>query len=564
MSKKRIVVIGGTAAGPKAAARAKRLDQEAEITLLQKAPELSMASCGYPYYVAGTFKERDKLLCTPAGVVRDPAFFAGAKGITAMVATEVTGIDRTAKTVSWKRVDTGETGHLPYETLILCTGSVPKIPPIPGRELPGVTALSSLADADQLRALAETAKGQKAVIIGGGLIGMETCEALVTAGLDVTVVEALPQILGFLDPELALLVENHARTKGATILTGVGIAAILGQDNKVSGVRLADGQELPCQLVVMAVGVAPNVTLARAAGLTLGATGGIATDEYMCTADPDIYAAGDCVEVKNRLTGAMTLAPYGDLANLEGRVAGENAVLGNVARFPGTIGSGICKVFDFAAGATGLSERRAREAGFDVVTAVNASPDKPGFMGAKPVISKIVVDAKTGRILGFACVGAGNVNRQVAEMAMAILGNLTVDAVAMADLPYAPPYSLAIDHAIATAHIVQNKMRGLMRGESSLAVKARLDAGEKPYLLDVRGPKEFEAMRLGLGETLVPLGQLRKRLGELPADKNAPIITYCKVSMRGYEAQRVLYANGYTNVSVMEGGLLAWPFKREK
>ncbi len=564
MSKKRIVVIGGTAAGPKAAARAKRLDEEAEVTLFQKTPELSMASCGYPYYVAGEVRERAKLISTPAGVARDPAFFAGAKGVAAMVGTEVTAIDRQAKTVAWKRLDTGETGHVPYDKLILATGSVPKLPPLPGRELEGVATLASLADADRLRALAETGKGQRAVIVGGGLIGMETCEALVTAGMEVTVVEALPQILGFLDPELALLVENHARTKGATVITGVGIAAIVGRDGRVSGVRLADGRELPCGLVVMAVGVAPNVALAKAAGIALGPTGGIATDEHMRTSDPDIYAAGDCVEVKNRLTGAPMHAPYGDLANLEGRVAGENAALGDVARFPGTIGSGICKVFDFAAASTGLSERRAREAGFEVVTAISAGPDKPGFMGTKPLVSKMVADAATGRILGFACVGAGNVNRQVPEMAMAILGGLTVDDVAMADLPYAPPFSLAIDHAIAAAHVLQNKMRGLMRGASSLEVKARLDAGETPFLLDVRGQAEFDKMRLGIGETLIPVGQLRKRLRELPGDKNTPIVVYCMVSMRGYEAQRVLLANGYADVTVMEGGLTAWPFEREK
>ncbi|MEA4858638.1 FAD-dependent oxidoreductase [Solidesulfovibrio sp.] len=564
MSTKRIVVIGGTAAGPKAAARAKRLDETAQVTLLQKAPELSMASCGYPYYVAGEVKARDSLLATPAGVVRDPAFFAGAKGITAMVGTEVMAIDRTAKTVAWKKAATGETGVVPYDKLILATGSVAKVPPIPGRELAGVTTLASLADADRLRELAASGKGKPAVIVGGGLIGMESCEALVAAGMEVTVVEALPTILSFLDPELALIVEKHARSKGARIVTGVGIAEILGEGGAVTGVRLADGRELPAALVVMAIGVAPNTALAKAAGLALGKSGGIVVDAHMRTSDPDIYAAGDCVEVKNRLTGQPMHAPFGDLANLEGRVAGENAVLGDVATFPGTIGSGICKVFDCAAASTGLSERRAREAGFEVVTAVNASPDKPGFMGAKPVVSKLIAEAGTGRILGFACVGLGNVNRQAAEMAMAILGGLTVDDVAMADLPYAPPFSLAIDHAIATAHVLQNKMRGLMRGETSVAVKARLEAGEKPFLLDVRGPKEFEEMRLGLGETLVPLGQLRKRLGELPADRHAPVVAYCKVSMRGYEAQRVLEAAGYDNVTVMEGGLVAWPFALEK
>ncbi len=564
MSRKRIVVIGGTAAGPKAAARAKRLDENAEVTLLQKAPNLSMASCGYPYYVAGSVKERDKLLATPAGVVRDPAFFAGAKGVAALTGTEVTAIDRAAHTVAWKRTASGETGHLPYDKLIIATGSNPKVPPIPGRELAGVTTLASLEDADLLREKAKAMPGGRAVIVGGGLIGMETCEALTDAGLAVTVVEALPQILGFLDPELALLVENHAKAKGAAVLTGVGLSEILGANGAVSGVRLADGRELPCSLVVLAIGVAPNVALAKAAGLELGTTGGIKTDAHMRTSDPDIYAAGDCVEVTNRLTGQPMLAPYGDLANLEGRVAGENAALGDTATFPGTIGSGICKVFDFAAGSTGLSERRAREDGIDVVSAVNAGSDIPGFMGAKLLVSKIVAEAKTGRILGFSCVGPGNVNRQVAEMAMAILGGLTVDDLAMADLPYAPPYSLAIDHAIASAHILQNKMRGLMRSVGNGKIKARLDAGDRPFLLDVRGPKEFERTRLGLGETLIPVGQLRKRLAELPQDKTAPIVAYCGVSMRAYEAQRMLLAAGYDNVTVMEGGLAAWPFAREK
>jgi len=564
MAAPRIVVIGGTAAGPKAAARAKRLAEQAEVTLLQKAPELSMASCGYPYYVAGEVTDRGKLLSTGAGVIRDPAFFAGAKGVAAMVDTEATAIDREKRTVAWKNLKTGQTGHLPYDKLILATGAKPRVPPIPGRELAGVATLASLADADALRTIAAGGKGKKAVIVGGGLIGMETCEALITAGLEVTVVEALPRALGFLDPELAMLVENHARSKGATILTGVGLTEILGTNGAVSGVRLADGRELPCALCVMAIGVVPETGLAKAAGLAIGTTGGIATDVHMRTSDPNIYAAGDCVELEHRLTGKKVLAPFGDLANLEGRVAGENAVLGDVAAFPGTIGTGICKVFDFTAGSTGLSETRARQAGLNVVAALAAGPERPGFMGAKSLVSKIVADAATGRILGFQCVGAGNVNRQVAEMAMAVLAGLTVDDVAMADLPYAPPYSLAIDNAIAVAHVLQNKMRGLFHGVSNLQIKEELDAGKKPYLLDVRGPKEYEKMRLGVGEILIPVGQLRKRLGELPADKNTPIVTYCMVSMRGYEAERVLRANGFTNVTVMEGGISAWPFAREK
>jgi len=378
------------------------------------------------------------------------------------------------------------------------------------------------------------------------------------------VVELLPQVLMFLDGEMARHVENHMRAKGATVILNNGVAEFLGQDGALTGVRLNDGVELPCEVAVVAIGVAPNTALARDAGLEIGATGGIAVNEHMQTSDADIYAAGDCVEVLQRITGKKTLAPYGDLANLEGRVAGENCALGNVARFPGTIHSGICKVFDFTAGAVGLSERRAREEGFAVVTAINASPDKPGFMGAKLLISKLVADAATGRILGFQCLGPGDVSRQLAAMAMAVGHGATVADVCMADMPYAPPYSLAIDHFIATAHILENKMRGLMDGLSSVEVQAMLQNGSRPFLLDARSPAEFEEMRLGHGETLIPLGQLRKRLAELPQDKTAPIVAYCKISMRGYEAQRVLNHLGWTNVKVMEGGLMAWPFAREK
>jgi NADPH-dependent 2,4-dienoyl-CoA reductase/sulfur reductase-like enzyme/rhodanese-related sulfurtransferase len=564
MPAKRIVVVGGTAAGPKAAARAKRLNQAAEVVLLQKAPELSMASCGYPYYVSGGVADRDQLLCTPAGVVRDPLFFAGAKGVKALVGVEALAVDRQGKTVMYRKAGMTGTESISYDKLILCTGSTPRMPRFPGGELEGITALHSMSDADRLREIAMKGKGGKAVIAGGGLIGMETCEALASCGMDVTVVEKLPGILAFLDPELSMLVENHVRSKGVKILTSIGVAGFEGSDGHVKSVLLDDGRALDCDLVVMALGVAPNVKLARDAGLVIGETGGIVVDAHMRTSDQDVYAAGDCVEVYSRLTGGKALAPYGDLANLEGRVAGENAAMGDRAEFPGTIFSGICKVFDFAAGSTGLSRQKALDAGYDVITVVNASPDKPGFMGAKLLVSKMIADAGTGRILGFQCVGAGEVNRQVAEAAMAVMAGMTVEEACMADLPYAPPFSLAIDHFIATAHILDNKMRGLLKGVSCLEVQRDLDTGLKPYFLDVRGPKEFEEMRLGIGEKLIPLGQLRSRLDELPADKNTMIVTYCRVSMRGYEAQRILEAKGYEHVVVMEGGIMAWPFAREK
>jgi NADPH-dependent 2,4-dienoyl-CoA reductase/sulfur reductase-like enzyme/rhodanese-related sulfurtransferase len=561
---KRIVVIGGSAAGPKAAAKARRCDEHAEIVLLQKGPELSMASCGYPYYVGGFFDDRNLLLATPTGVVRDPKFYLNAKGIDARVSTEVTRIDRGEKRVVFTNLVTGESGSLTYDKLIIATGSIPKKPPVPGADLKGITTLQSMQDADFLRSVCDEKKIRDAVVIGGGLIGIETCEALQRAGFHVTVIEMLPQLLTFLDYDLAKLVENHIRSKGVNIITGNGIAEFRGRAGVLTSVQLQDGTELPCELAVVAIGVVPNTTLARAAGLDIGTTSGIVVDQYMQTSDPDIYAVGDCIEVLHRITGKKVLAPYGDLANLEGRVAGENAILGNRAIFPGTIQTGICKVFDFSAGATGLSEQAAKEHGFDPVTVINASPDLPGFMKGKLLVTKLVADRKTDRILGAQCAGPGNVNRQIAQWAMAILGKLTIDDMVNADLPYAPPFSLAIDHGIATAHLMQNKLLGRLKGISPEEVKAKLDHGEKPFLLDARNADEYDEMRIGIGETLIPLGTLRKKLPELPADKDREIITYCKISLRGYEAALILEAHGWKNVKVMEGGIAAWPYPREK
>ncbi|MDY0060496.1 MAG: FAD-dependent oxidoreductase [Myxococcota bacterium] len=563
-ARQRIVVIGGSAAGPKAAARARRLDETAAITILQKAPDLSMASCGYPYYVGGFFDDRNMLLCSPTGVVRDPRFFLKAKGIVARTGVEATRIDRAARLVEIRDLQTGATEEVPYDKLILATGARPRLPPVPGVELAGVTTLQSMQDADFLRRVRDERRIRKAVIIGGGLIGVETCEALHLAGLEITVVELLPQLLTFLDWQLAKLVENHVRAKGARVITDDGVTAFLGEDGQLRGVRLRSGAELDCELAVVAIGVIPNSGLAAAADLALGATGGILVDEHLRTSDPDIYAAGDCLEITQLVSGAKVHAPFGDLSNLQGRVAGENAVLGDVVIFPGTIQTGICKIFDYAAGSTGLSERAATAAGFEVETVVTASPDKPGFMQGKLLVTKLVAERATGRILGAQCLGPGDVSKQLAVWAMAVRGKLTVDEMANADLPYAPPFSLAIDHGIAAAHVLQNKLKGRMRGISAVELHQRLASGDRPFLLDVRNPNEFEEVRLGAGERLIPLGLLRDRLAELPADKSTEIVCYCKISLRGYEAARVLQANGWERVLVLEGGLMAWPYPLER
>ena len=566
MSKrKRIIVIGGSAAGPKAAAKARRIDNDAEVIIIQKDADLSMASCGYPYYVGGYFDDRNMLLCTPTGITRDPKFYLNAKNIEARTNTEVAAIDTNGHTVSFKNLLTGETGTLSYDKLVIATGSVPRMPPVPGVELSGITTLQSMKDADFLRDVRDKGKIKKAVVIGGGLIGIETCEALQLAGIEITVIELLPQLLTFLDWELAKIVENHVRSKGANIITDNGIAAFLGENGNLTAVKLQNGTELPCELAVVAIGVRPNVKLAKEAGLKIGELGGIDVNEYMQTSDPDIYAVGDCVESINRITGNKVHAPYGDLANLQGRVAGENAASQNCVTFPGTIQTGICKVFDYAAGSTGLSETNAKRLGYDdIMTVINSSPDKPGFMEGKLLVTKLTADKKTGRILGAQCIGPGNVAKQIAQWSMAIQGKLTVEDIVNSDLPYAPPFSLAIDHFIATAHIMQNKIKGRMKGITCKEVWEKVQNKEKPFLVDTRGPEEFDEMRLGIGETLIPLGALRKRLAELPEDKNKEIICYCKISLRGYEAALALAGAGWKNVKVMEGGIMAWPYPREK
>ncbi|HQN57532.1 MAG TPA: FAD-dependent oxidoreductase [Saprospiraceae bacterium] len=560
MKKKRIIVIGGSAAGPKAASRARRLDENAEITIIQKAPDLSMASCGYPYYVAGVFDDRNQLLATPAGLVRDANFFWDAKRIKALVNTEVTKIDRDNKNVEYKNLLTGETASLPYDKLVIATGATPFKPPVPGIDLKGVTTLQSMADSDFLRRIGDEGEVKNAVVIGGGLIGIETCEALVLSDIEVTLVELLPQLLPFLDKDMSLNVKKYLKTKANVILEN-GVSEFIGENGKLKAVKLQDGTIIPCEIAVVATGVRPNINLAKEAGLKIGECRAIEVNSYMQTSDPDIYAIGDCIEIPHLISGKKVHAPLGDLANLQGRVAGDNVIKGNVSQFPGTIQSGICKVFDYGVGAAGLSQQGAVRHGFEnIETVINVSPDKPGFMGANILITKLVVDKNTNRILGAQVLGPGDVSKQVTTWAMAIQAKMTVEDMLNLDLPYAPPYSLAIDHSIATAHIMQNKLDGLFVGITPTELKEKLERKDPMFLMDLRNPGEFEVMKIGIGEKLIPQWEFRDRWDELPKDKNAEIIAWCKISLRGYEAVRALMQYGYKNVKLLEGGVLGWPW----
>jgi NADPH-dependent 2,4-dienoyl-CoA reductase/sulfur reductase-like enzyme/rhodanese-related sulfurtransferase len=562
---KKYVIIGGSAAGPKTASKIRRLDQDAEVTIIQKGKYLSMASCGYPYFVGGVFDDPNKLISTPTGATRDSNFFSKVKEINALVETEATAINREKKSVTIKNLKTGTTDEISYDRLMISTGANPVKPPIPGIELEGIHTLQSMEDAMALKKIAVEKKAQKAVIVGGGLIGIETCEAFQLAGINITVVEMMDQILPFLDWELARLVQNHMVSKGVKIITENGVREFKGENGKLTGVMLADGTFIECDFAVFSIGVKPNNSLAKECGLKIGESGGISVNRFMQTNDPDIYSAGDCIEVTNLVTQNKQLWPMGDAANLQGRVAAQNMVFGNIEEYEGIVGTGICKVFDFEAGSSGLSEKMAHREGYtNLLTAIHAAPDKPGFMGGAPIVIKMLADKSTGKFLGIQAVGLGDVSKRIAMAAVALHGRMSIADMVNLDLPYAPPFSSAIDNLITAVHVIENKWRRNMNGISSVEVKKKVENKENVFLLDVRGPDEFEAMRLGIGEKLIPLGQLRSKIGELPEEKETEIIVWCKISLRGYEAACFLSARGYTNVKVMEGGIIAWPYSREK
>jgi len=552
----RVVIVGGVAAGPKVASKVIRLRPDADVTVVEKGKLLSYAGCGLPYYVSGVVKEQKELMSTPVGVVRDPVFFRNVKNFRAMNQTEALEVDRQAKRVRVRDLTHGADAWLEYDKLVLATGAVPMVPPIPGVELENVFTLHGVHDAEGIRTALAEHKARDVVIVGGGLIGVEATEALAEHGCRVTIVEMLPQILNILDWEMARLVERHLESQGVRVLTGTKVTAFEGE-GRVRRVVTGAGS-FPADLAILAIGVRPNVRLAREAGLEIGGTGGIKVDEYMRTSDPDIYAAGDCVEMTDLLTGKPAYVPLGSTANKQGRVAAVN-LCGGDERFPGIVGSTVCKVFDYCVARTGLTEKAARALGYEVVTALAPAPDKAHFMpAAKPLFLKLVVDAKTRRLLGAQATGPGDGSKRIDVAAMAITAGMTIDQVANADLSYAPPYSPAMDNIITAANVARNKLDGHMVGVMPMEVKRMLDEGEDFLLLDVRSPGEYEQVHLP-DSTLIPLGALRGRLDELPRDKE--IVTFCKISLRGYEAALILKAAGFERVRVMDGGIAMWPYE---
>jgi len=555
----KIVIIGGVAAGPKAASRIIRLNPEAEVTIVEKDKYLSYAGCGFPYYVSGEVKEQKELMCTPVGVVRDPVFFQKVKNVHVLTETKAEDIDRKSKRVLIKRSDgTGEE-WISYDKLILATGADPIIPPIPGRELKNIFTLHGVHDAEGIKGFLSAEQAKDVVIVGGGLIGVEITEALTHRGCRVTIVEKLPQIFSMLDWDMAKLVMQHMEMHGVKIMVDTEVQAFQGEGEVKEVVTNAG--VLPADMVIVAVGVKPQAALAKAAGLELGTTGAIKVDDKQCTSDPDIYAAGDCVECLDLVSGRNVHMPMGSTANKQGRVAANN-ICGVPDAFPGVLGSVICKVFNFTAARTGLTEKNARSLGYDVITAYAPAPDRAHFMPtAKPLFLKLVVDQKTRRLLGVQAAGPGDADKRMDVSVVALSAGMTVDQLANVDLCYAPPYSAAMDNIITAANVARNKLDGYMEGISAAEVKALLDQNQDFVFLDVRSPAEFEEVRLPKS-TLIPLGALRGRSQELPKDK--PIVTFCKISLRGYEAALILKAAGFKDVKVLDGGIAMWPYEKEK
>lgn len=560
----KVLIIGGVAAGPKAASKIIRMNPQADITIIEKGEFLSYAGCGLPYYVSGEIKEQKNLMETPAGTLRDSAFFQDVKNLHVKNRTEALEIDRENKKVRIKELDSGTESWIAYDKLVIASGAEPVIPPIPGIDKRNVFTLHGVNDAEGIKSLLKLQKARDVVVIGGGLIGVETTEALVSHGCRVTIVEMLPRLLGILDWEIARLIEQHLEAKGVKVMTktkALSLDTVEGQDPGIVNEVRTDQGGVPADMVILAIGVRPNIKLAKQAGFNIGEkTKAIQVDDHMRTSDPDIYAAGDCVESKDRLTGKPCFVPLGSTANKQGRVAGINICDGDEI-FPGVLGSTVCKVFDYCVARTGLTEEMAKVEGYDTVTALAPAPDRAHYMPqARPLFLKIVADKRTGRLLGVQATGPGDGAKRIDVAATAITAGMTLDQVANLDLSYAPPYSSAMDNLITAANVARNKRDGKMHGIPAEEVYRKIENKEDFVFLDVRSPGEHEQVRLP-GSVLIPLGQLRQRLNELPKEKE--IVAFCKISLRGYEAALILQAAGFENVKVLDGGILMWPYEKE-
>jgi NADPH-dependent 2,4-dienoyl-CoA reductase/sulfur reductase-like enzyme/rhodanese-related sulfurtransferase len=533
----RVVIVGGVAGGMSAATRMRRLDAEAEIIVLEKSGYVSYANCGLPYFVGGVIEEEDALL------LQTPASLHARFKLDVRVATEVTSIDPDAKTVTVKDWLKSEEYVLSYDKLILSPGASPVVPPIPGIER--ALTLRTVEDVEKI-ANRVNAKPKNAVVIGGGFIGVEIAENLVHKGIPTTVVEAAPQVLAPLDPEMATLVAKEMRKHGITLHLGVS-----AKDVTATTVVLSDETVLEAELVIMAIGVRPDTALAKAAGLTIGTRGGIEVDDFNRTSNHDIYAVGDAAEKTDAIDGSATLVPLANLANRHGRVVADH-IAGRATRPIKTIGTAIVKVFDLMIAATGWNEKRLAAAGREVMVIHTHPNNHAGYYpDAKQIALKLIFDPKTGEILGGQGVGVDGVDKRIDVIATAIRGGITAPELADLELAYAPPFGSAKDPVNMLGYIAENMMSGLLKTAQWNETQKYREAGYQ--LIDCRTPSEFGRGAIP-GAINIPVDEIRERVAEI---KKEPILVNCQVGQRGHTATMLLKELGF-DATNLDGGYLTY------
>jgi len=534
---RKIIIVGGVAGGASAAAKARRVDENAEIHVFERGPYISFANCGLPYFIAGEIDDRAKL------VIMTPEKFWERSSVHAHVNHEVLAINRAAKTIRVRDAH-GAEREVTYDKLVLSQGAKPLVPPIPGVELPHVFTLRDIPDMDRIVKFVDEQKPKRAVVIGGGFIGLEMAEAFHHRGLHVTIVERNPHILPLLDRDLATHLQNQIRRADFDFkadATAVKFTA--------DGVEFADGSRLAADLILLSVGVKAEVELAKSAGLEIGATGGVKTNGRMESSDPNIYAVGDAAETTHALTGARARIALAGPANRQGRIAGANAAGARMV-YPGALGTSIVRVLNMTVGFTGLNSAQAAKAGFTFFTSLTRDPSHAHYYpGAKPVLIKIIAEEGTGRLLGAQVLGERGVDKRVDVLATAIAAKMSVFDLETLDLAYSPPFGSANDPINTAGFVASHVARGDI---ATVAPETWKPADE--FLLDVRDADELEEFGKLSGAVNIPLPELRDRLGELPRDRR--IITYCQKGQRGYLAACALHGHGFDDVANLRGGFL--------
>lgn len=544
MSKK-VLIVGGVAGGASAAARLRRVDEKAEIIMLEKGQYISYANCGLPYYIGGAIRERKNLLVQTAQAMK--ARF----NIDVRELSEVTRIDRQKKVVEVKDIRGGGTYEESYDVLVLSPGAAPVRPPIPGINSPNIYTLRDIPDTDSIKGFLDKKRPESAVVVGGGFIGLEMAENLHAAGLKVDIVEALDQVMAPLDYEMASIIHNHIRSKGCGLHLKDGVKAFEPEGSKTT-VVLQSGSRIPADMIILSIGVRPNNSLAKEAGLEIGVTGGIKVNEYLQTSDPNIYALGDAIEVTDYISGNPVLIPLAGPANKQGRIVANN-ISGRRETYKGTQGTAIAKVFDLAAASTGANEKTlkklGKEPGKDYITTTTHSASHAGYYPGGSTMAIKTIYTTEGRVLGAQIAGFDGVDKRIDYIAIAVRHRMTVHDLQEFELAYAPPFSSAKDPVNMAGYVGSNVLNGDVKvaywNEAMNADMSRI------FLLDVREPFEYEDGHIP-NAVNIPLGQIRSRLNEIPKDKE--IIVNCQVGLRSYIGVRMLMQNGFDKVKNLSGG----------